>query len=210
MKHPMKHFLLFLSIAICAAAQNSATPAASPGSLYISGGRLADPARDLRANQVDDIVTIVVTESLSAVASGVTNTSRKSSATSNITALASTLSVPARIANPLGVTGQQDLQGTGQTSRAMTLTTTISARVVAVKPNGTLMIEGTKDIGVNSEKQSITVRGQIRPTDLTTANTISSTQVADMQIRVNGKGVVGDAIRRPNFLYRLILGLLPF
>ncbi len=202
----MKHFLLLVSTTICASAQS----AASPGSLYVSGGRLADAARDLRASQVDDIVTIVVTESLSAVASGVTNTSRKSSATSNITALASTLAVPARIAAPLGVNGQQDLQGSGQTSRAMTLTTTISARVVAVKPNGTLMIEGTKDIGVNSEKQSITVRGQIRPTDLTTANTISSTQVADMQIRVNGKGVVGDAIRRPNFLYRLILGLLPF
>ena len=29
-------------------------------------------------------------------------------------------------------------------------------------------------------------------------------------VRINGKGVVGDAIRRPNFLYRLILGLLPF
>jgi hypothetical protein len=27
---------------------------------------------------------------------------------------------------------------------------------------------------------------------------------------VNGKGVVGDAIRRPFFLYRLLLGILPF
>jgi flagellar L-ring protein precursor FlgH len=31
-----------------------------------------------------------------------------------------------------------------------------------------------------------------------------------MEIRLNGKGVVADAIRRPNFLYRLLLGLLPF
>jgi flagellar L-ring protein precursor FlgH len=31
-----------------------------------------------------------------------------------------------------------------------------------------------------------------------------------MEIRVNGKGVVGDAIRRPFFLYRLLLGILPF
>jgi flagellar L-ring protein precursor FlgH len=31
-----------------------------------------------------------------------------------------------------------------------------------------------------------------------------------MEIRLNGKGVVGDAIRRPNFLYRFLLGLLPF
>ncbi len=92
----------------------------------------------------------------------------------------------------------------------MTLTTVISARVVDVTANGTLVVEGTKDIAVNSEKQSITVRGLVRPNDLTTANTIASTQVANLQIKVNGKGVVGDAIRRPNFLYRLILGLLPF
>jgi flagellar L-ring protein precursor FlgH len=202
----MKHFLSIAFLSISAFAQVNA----SPGSLYLPGGRLADATRDLRASRVDDIVTIVVSESLSAVASGVTNSSRKSSATSNITALASTLAVPSRIASPLGVNGDQELAGAGQTSRAMTLTTVISARVVDVTANGTLVVEGTKDIAVNSEKQSITVRGLVRPTDLTTANTIASTQVANLQIKVNGKGVVGDAIRRPNFLYRLILGLLPF
>jgi len=31
-----------------------------------------------------------------------------------------------------------------------------------------------------------------------------------MEIQVNGKGVVADAVRRPNFLYRMLLGLLPF
>jgi len=183
---------------------------ASPGSLYMSSGRLADSARDLRAANVDDLVTIVVTESLSAVASGVTNTSRKSSATSTISALAGMATLSPRIATPLGVSGNQQLQAQGQTSRAMTLTTTISARVVGVTGNGTLLVEGTKEISVNSEKQTITVRGLVRPVDLTTANTISSMQVANLTIHVNGKGVVGDAIRRPHFLYRLLLGLLPF
>jgi hypothetical protein len=31
-----------------------------------------------------------------------------------------------------------------------------------------------------------------------------------MEVQVNGKGVVNDSIRRPFFLYRLLLGLLPF
>lgn len=198
--------LLFLFRPICAVAQMGA----SPGSLYMAGGTLADPTRDLRASQVDDVVTIVVSESLSAVASGVTNSSRKSSAVSNIAALAGAVSAAARLANPLNVSGDQELAGTGQTSRNMALTTIISARVVSVTPNGTLVVEGTKDIAVNSEKQSITVRGLVRPADLTTFNTIASTQVANLQIKVNGKGVVGDAIRRPNFLYRFLLGLLPF
>ncbi len=50
----------------------------------------------------------------------------------------------------------------------------------------------------------------IRPVDLTTNNIISSNQIANLSLQINGKGVVGDAIRRPHFLYRLLLGLLPF
>jgi len=92
----------------------------------------------------------------------------------------------------------------------MTLSTTISARVVEVTPNGTLVVEGTKDIAVNSEKQTIVLSGLIRPVDLTPSNTVRSDQVANLHIKVNGKGVVGDAIKRPFILYRILLGLLPF
>ncbi|MBV8845574.1 MAG: flagellar basal body L-ring protein FlgH [Bryobacterales bacterium] len=197
-------FRIFVAIAFSAALM--AQP--SPGSLYVPGGRFAASTRDLRASEVGDIVTILVKDNASAVATGATNSSRKSSANSNIAALAGPTG--ARLANLLGVTGAQQLQGQGQTSRNMTLTTNISARVTEVTANGTLMVEGLKDVSVNSEKQSIVVRGAVRPADLTTANTVASDQVANLSIQINGKGVVGDAIRRPHFLYRLILGLLPF
>ena len=183
---------------------------ASPGSLFSASGRLADSTRDLRASQVDDIVTIVVTETVSAVASGVTNTSRKSSAKNTITSLAGTLAADNPLANLANLSNTQQLQGTGQTSRNMSISTTLSARVVDVTPNGTLVIEGLKDISVNSEKQTIRVRGLVRPADLNTANAVQSTRVADLTVQVNGKGVVGDAIKRPFILYRILLGLLPF
>jgi flagellar L-ring protein precursor FlgH len=54
------------------------------------------------------------------------------------------------------------------------------------------------------------LRGVVRPYDVGVANAISSEQIAQLELKVNGKGVVNDAIRRPNFLYRFILGLLPF
>jgi hypothetical protein len=31
-----------------------------------------------------------------------------------------------------------------------------------------------------------------------------------MELTINGRGVVNDVIHRPNFLYRLLLGILPF
>jgi flagellar L-ring protein precursor FlgH len=171
---------------------------------------LADSTRDLRASQLNDLVTIVVAENASAVASGVTSTARKSAAKNNISSLAGTLASGNPLGNLVDLSNAQSLQGTGQTSRNLTLSTTISARVVDVSPNGTLTIEGKKDIAVNSEKQTITVRGTVRPSDVTTANTVQSNLVADLQVHVTGKGVVGDAIKRPFILYRLLLGLLPF
>jgi flagellar L-ring protein precursor FlgH len=209
----MKTLYLLLVIAILlpvAAQAQSGGLGASPGSLFSPSGRLADSTRDLRASQVDDIITIVVTESVSAVASGATNTARKSSAKSSITSLAGTLAASSPLANLADLSNAQQLQGTGQTSRNMSISTTLSARVVEVTPNGMLVVEGLKDISVNSEKQTIRVRGLVRPVDLNTANAVLSNRVADLQVQVNGKGVVGDAIKRPFILYRLLLGLLPF
>lgn len=181
---------------------------ASPGSLFSASGRLADSARDVRASEVNDIVTIVVNEAASAVVSGTSNSSRKSSVAASITG-AYGITTP-KLTNLLGATNDTELAGSGSTSRNLSLSTTISARVIEVQSNGNLVIEGTKDIGVNSDKQSITVRGVVRPADLSSANMVNSVQVASLTIKVTGKGVVGDAIRRPNFLYRFLLGLLPF
>ncbi len=183
---------------------------ALPGAIWSPSGRLNELGRDLRASQVDDVVTILVTENVNAVASGVSSTERASSASQSVTKLAGIKSPAGALANLLGTNGDQKLNGTGTTSRASTLTATLTGRVVKVLPGGLLLIEGEKHIQVNSEQQHIMVRGIVRPADISTANTVSSTSVADMEVRVNGQGVVSDAVRRPNVLYRLILGLLPF
>jgi flagellar L-ring protein precursor FlgH len=182
----------------------------SPGSLFTPSGRLADPTSDVRAGAIGDIVTIVVNDTASAVANGVTNTQRQSTANSSITGLAGFANPKGRLSNLVGVTGNQQLQGQGQTSRTTTISTTVSAKVVDVTANGSLVVEGVKNIGINSEKQTIILRGMVRPADLTPLNTVASNQVADLSIQINGKGVIGDAIKRPFILYRILLGLLPF
>lgn len=192
------------------ARQSQESNQALPGAIWSPAARLDESGRDLRASQIDDVVTILVTENVNAVASGTSATERQSSANQSITGLAGIKSSASALANLLNTSGDQKLNGTGTTSRTSTLTATLTARVVRVLPGGLLLVEGEKNIQVNAEHQQITVRGVIRPYDLSTANTVLSTQVADMEIRVNGQGIVSDAVRRPNFLYRLLLGLLPF
>lgn len=192
------------------AAQDDESAGMLAGALWSPTARLSELAADVRASQVNDVVTIVVTETINAAASGASTTERASSANASITSLAGPKAATGALSNLLNQSGDQKLNGTGTTTRAATLNAVLTARVVKVLPGGLLYIEGSKDLQVNSEQQTIALRGIIRGADITTANTIGSTQVADMEIRVNGKGIVGDAIRRPNFLYRLILGLLPF
>lgn len=182
----------------------------APGAIWSPEARLADLGRDLRASQVDDLVTVVVTESINAVASGTSATERASSANAQINSLLGKKSASGALANLANLSGDQKLNGTGTTSRAATLTTTMTARVVRVMPGGVLLIQGDKNIQINSENQVITIRGLVRTADITTVNTVASTQIGNLDVKLNGKGVVGDAVRRPNALYRLLLGILPF
>ncbi|SPE36359.1 Flagellar L-ring protein [Candidatus Sulfopaludibacter sp. SbA3] len=192
------------------AARQAAEAKPTAGSIWTPGAQFADLGRDLKASQVNDIVTIVVNESASAVSTGTTATQRKSSLNSSVTGLAGVPKSTSTLANLANMSTNAQLNGTGTTSRQTTLTTTLSARVTRVLPNGYLMVEGTRDITVNSEHQVVTVRGVVRPADLASDNSVPSTRLAQMEIKLNGKGVVGDAIRRPFILYRILLGLLPF
>jgi flagellar L-ring protein FlgH len=192
------------------ALSRSGPPSASPGSLWTPASRLVDLGSDVRASQVDDLVTIVVSEQASAVVQGATNTQRQSNLQSGITALAGVPQKTAALPNLVTLATNAQLQGQGTTSRSTQLSTTLSARVTNVLPNGYLVIEASKAVGVNSEHQVVTLRGVVRPADLSVANTVTSNQIAQMELQIDGKGVVNDAIRRPNFLYRFLMGLLPF
>jgi flagellar L-ring protein FlgH len=193
-----------------ARARNAEVPAATPGGIWRPGSRLADCARDVRASQVDDMITILVVESASALAKGTTKTARASSTKNSVSTLVGITKAAGPLANLAGITGDTQLSGQGTTSRDIVISTTLTARVAAVMPNGVLIVEASKDVEVNSERQTITVRGIVRPTDVSSDNTVRSDHLGQLELKVNGKGVVGDAIRRPFILYRLLLGLLPF
>jgi flagellar L-ring protein FlgH len=193
-----------------AEARSAVAAAGNPGSVWTPSSRLADAARDVRASQLDDLLTIVVSEQASAVTTGTTKTARTSAVKSNVAAAAGITKVTGPLANLAGINSDTQLAGQGTTSRSTNVGTVLTARVVHVMPNGALVVEAAKDIQINSERQTITVRGVVRPADIDATNSVRSDRLGQLEVRVNGKGVVGDAVRRPFFLYRILLGLLPF
>jgi len=190
---------------------NESSPASerTAGSIWSPGAPFTDLGRDLRARFVNDTVTVLVVERASASAKGSVKSERKSGLKASVDAVGGLTRAKGPLANLASASSQSSLDGAGTTSRETTASTTLTGRVAAVLPNGNLVIEATKEVVINSERQVVTLRGVARPNDLTSGNMVRSDHLAQLEVRINGKGVVGDAIRKPFFLYRLLLGILP-
>lgn len=97
----------------------------------------------------------------------------------------------------------------GRTTRSGSLSGKLTARVVEVLPNGTLVLEARKTRVVNEEKEIFTLTGVVRPEDIAMDNTVKSERIADVNIRYEGVGSIGSAQKR-GVLTRLLDWLWPF
>jgi flagellar L-ring protein precursor FlgH len=101
-----------------------------------------------------------------------------------------------------------ELKGEGDSSREDRLTTRLAARIIDVKPNGLLVLEGQASIIHDDEASKITITGVCRKEDVTADNTILSTQIADKRVVVTNSGALRAAARR-GWIPRLIDWLRP-
>jgi flagellar basal body L-ring protein FlgH len=93
---------------------NSASQAArAPGAIWSSNAIFANLGMDLKASHVDDLVTIVVLEKTSAVATGDVKTQRNSTAQSSIQAAGGITKAAGPWANLAKTSTNTQLQGTG-------------------------------------------------------------------------------------------------
>lgn len=157
--------------------------------------------------EVGDIITVVVRESIDASTESGLNTKKESNleskagATDNGFLTASTaqggLNVisPARLPNwKIDLRNKQNT--TGNTRRANTLNTTVSCLVTEVMGNGNVAIEGEKQVAVNREDSKLHIAGVVRTRDVTPANTVQSSQVANFKIELRGQGPLWNNQRR--------------
>jgi flagellar L-ring protein precursor FlgH len=180
----------FLSILYMLCALLGGAGGANADSLWTNGGSGRSLFSDLRAYNVGDIVTIIITEVSSAKSEATTKTEKETE-----TSVGPGVGPLLKQFPTLGFQGSGSTSATGSTTRTGTLTASMTARVTRVLPNGNLEIEGSREIVVNSENQKIILSGTIRQVDISPDNTIRSTLIADAKIRYEGKGVVGQKQR---------------
>ncbi len=188
------------------------TPEAAPstsGSLWSDSGRLADMVADYKAARIGDLVTISVTQNLSASSTGNVSTNRAFNATSGITALPGQLKTTG-VANLFSPYSTQVLAGKAQATSQTSLSTVLTGRVAAVLASGTLVVEAERQITMNNQHETVILRGLVRPGDLDASNTVTSNSVGDLEVEVKGKGVISEGTRPPNPVVKWILRLVGF
>ncbi len=175
------------------------------GSLFTPNGALTDMSADYKAHRLGDIVTLMVSETTAALSTGDVNNSRAFAANSAITNIPGTSS---QSANPLlGMTSSKSLKGQGETSTGSSVTATLSAHVIAILPNGNMVVEAERQTIISSQHENLIVRGVLRPGDVSPSNTAAATSLANLEIELKGKGVVSDYIGRQNPIIRGLLWL---
>lgn len=166
----------------------------SPSGSY--GGYISLYA-DHRARQVGDTVTIIIAESSKASKSASTQTSKKSGSSSSLDDLFGVSGLPLK----MGTDAASDYSGSGSTTRSGSMEATISATVKEVLPNGNLLLEGTRQIAVNDDVQTITVSGIVRPQAIGSDNSVLSTYLANAEIKYVGDG---PTAQRPGIVTRIL------
>ena len=166
---------------------------------------------DVKARRANDIVTIQIVESSTATNSANTSTQKSGNVAMAAPGLFGLETNGGNMDFSKILHGSSSLAfgGTGTTSRTGQLQAWLSARVVEVLPNGDLLLEGTKDVTINKERQSIRIRGVVRPRDVTPGNVVMSTAMAHMEVEFDGKGIVSNA-NRPGWLHWLFSKIAPF
>jgi len=179
------------------------------GSLWVNGGALTNMQTDYKASHLNDLVTIIVLQNTTAQATGNTSSQRDFNTTSGITGIAGHISTSG-ISNLLTANSSTKLKGSGSTDASTVMKTNLAGQIVAVLPNGNMVVEAQRMVAINNQKETMIVRGVLRPGDVGPDNTALSTSLSNLEIELKGKGVVSDANRPLNPLMRALLWVIGF
>jgi len=169
---------------------------------------------DSKAKTRGDILTIVVSETNSTVSSQ----QKKSSKDSSIDAGVSQFLFPPAVSK-FGTKGgalpsttlaaKSDFTGGGSVNNSQSLNARAAVLVTDVLPNGNLVIEGVRVVTFSGETQYVSLHGLVRPDDITSANTVASSNIADVRIEFISEGSLTDA-QKKGWLTKLYDTLRPY
>lgn len=157
---------------------------------YQSRALIEDP----KAQNVGDILTVLLVERTDASKKANTTTKKETSVTNaNPEVFGRPLTHNGTPLLSASVEGDQNFRGEGSSSQSNSLAGTITVTVVERYPNGNLKVAGKKQLSLNQGSEFVSIAGIVRPIDISTQNTVTSDRLALAEISYGGKGAVNDA-----------------
>jgi len=160
------------------------------------------PEPEVRTFQKHDIITIIIDETSSQTSSQKLETEKESKSNVEITAMIDLLKLlelqlntNPRLENRtlFDAAAKREFTGEGDYERKDKFSARITATVLEVKPNGSLVLEASKRIEKDEEIQTLVIAGLARSEDITNQNTILSSQLANLSLAVENEGDVKKA-----------------
>lgn len=153
---------------------------------------------DNRARGIGDIVTVKISESTE-----ITGTEDSSADSSNSHSI--NLDTSSFLTKVKDISGylpnitadtSHSFSGKGDYESNRNINLELTAVVTEILANGNLIIEGNRDVNINSEKYNIKLSGIVRPIDISIDNEIQSSSIANASITLEGKGFLTRAGKR--------------
>lgn len=174
------------------------------GSLYSKRG--ASLFADKKDLQIGDIIQVVISESLTSDSSNSRDTSNDRETalgggvftSMNGTALGSTTSsLNSKLGLNFGTESSSSFKGSVTAAVDESFETTLSVIIEETYQNGNYFIKGIKEILIDKQKQEIVISGVIRPYDITSDNSVQSSQIANLKIKYMKDGSEQNALTEP-------------
>lgn len=190
----IKYTSLFLVLWLCVGAATQCAQAQQ--SLY----------NDLRAHKVGDVITVVLAENISgkSTVSASTDSKTKGHAKSGIGSNFLPIS-------PEFEAGASMIYNSDESARAkqsQLLHGTLSVRIKDIEDNGSFFIAGKRSMEINGERYNLTLKGYIRPADITPGNRVLSYRIADAKITYLKQNSLDSHLHKPGLGRKLLWGLL--
>ena len=183
------------------------------GSIFQAGNSQPKPAmalfEDRRARYVGDTLIVNLVEKTEAKRKSETTDERKANGNFSIPApyvLGNGPVVGTTTWTP-SASNKQEFKDNETNSN--TVTGAITVTVVEVLPNGHLVVAGEKQVAINNDTEYIRLAGVVNPAQISSVNTVSSTQLANVQFESKNAQSI-DQSQVGSMLARFFLTVLPF
>ncbi len=181
------------------------------GSIWAKrGATVPTPYTDDVARRIGDVLTIKITEGSKVDNKAKRDLQKETSRSGEFEGTTSHNGIVENLPGfTIGTESSNDLKSKADYKDERSFEDRVSVVVIDILPNGSLVVNGTRDRSIAGDIQTIEVSGLVRPSDIAYDNTVRSQRIANFRIVTKNAGISAP-YTRPGWLGQILDVLWPW